>query len=176
MPINISELLNHTVGDFNDSFYTEYQGSSAILSENIFALSDSVHYIYRKLYNAWFEGFSKEKDVWILGNNFNDTSKIDARKSLKCGEYACYEKSLKNGKICTPGRLTHTLTPTRDALLNFVTRTRCTEKCRAAPTSSLICHESSKLKFDIPKFIVTRSTNPHFSAYRANKGQVFCYF
>ena len=115
MPINISELLNDTVEEFDGNFYTEYRGSSAILSENIFALSDSVHYIYRK---ALIEGFLKEKDVWILGANFNDTSKIDARKSLKCGEYSCYEKSLENGKICTPGRLIHTLTPTRDALLN----------------------------------------------------------
>ena len=119
MPMNISELLDETVlEEFNGTFYTEYLGSSAILSENIFAFSDSVHYIYRKLYDAYFEGLMKEKDVWILGANFNDTLKIDARKSLKCGEYSCYEKSLETGKICTPGRLTPTLTPTCDALLN----------------------------------------------------------
>ena len=122
MPINTSELLNgelsYHLEEFNGSFYTEYRGSSALLSENIFASSDSVYYIYKNHYDAWNKGNLKEEDVWILGANFYDTSKIHGRKGLKCGEYSCYEKSLKNGKICTPGRLIYTLTQPRKALLH----------------------------------------------------------
>ena len=143
MPLsfNISELLDDNVVDCNclddngddtpkyrgvvdGNFYTEYQGSSALLSENIFASKWSVYPIFIKFYDDWKyaddrkyyddsfsqslnHGFLNKTFVWILGANFNDTSKIDARKGLKCSEYSCYEKSLENGKICTPGRLTN---------------------------------------------------------------------
>ena len=109
---------------FNYSIYTEYRGSSALLSENIFPSKWSVYPIFIKFYDDWKyaddrkyyddsfsqslnHGFLNKTFVWILGANFNDTSKIDARKGLKCSEYSCYEKSLENGKICTPGRLTN---------------------------------------------------------------------
>ena len=71
----------------------------ALLSKNIFDSGESLHYIYRDIHDQ-----IEDIDVWILGANFNDTTKIDAKKSLKCGYYTCYEKSLENGKICKPGR------------------------------------------------------------------------
>ena len=101
MPINSSfaEFLSESLTNFNDHLYTKYSESLALLSKNIFDSGESLHYIYRDIHDQ-----IEDIDVWILGANFNDTTKIDAKKSLKCGYYTCYEKSLENGKICKPGR------------------------------------------------------------------------
>ena len=90
---------------FNKLLLPKYHGSPALYSEEIFASGLSVLGIYQFLKNYRLDiNSSDELDFWILGDNYNDTSRIDAEDGVNCGEMSCYEKSVENGKICKSGR------------------------------------------------------------------------
>ena len=87
------------------TFFTEYQGSPAILSEKISALGESVLEIYNRLgFYQFSSNVPEEKDFWILGADYNYISAMDGKNGVKCGASSCYEQSLRSGKICKPGR------------------------------------------------------------------------
>ena len=87
-----------------ETFFTEYHGSPAFLSEKISASSHSFLFVYSQL-NYWrdINNFPEEMDIWILGSSYNKPLRIDPEDNLKCGQLSCYEQSLKNGKICKSG-------------------------------------------------------------------------
>ena len=86
--------LSHT------EYLTEYQDIPAILSEKFYGVegAKSVHSTYLDFTTIY--GIT---DVWLLGADYDDILRIDAKRTIKCGEYSCYEKSLKESKIYKPG-------------------------------------------------------------------------
>ena len=86
------------------TFFTEYRGSPALLSEKISVSGESVLLIYLWLkYYEEVSNFPVKKDLWILGASYNYSLSIKAKDDVKYGEHSFYEQSLKTGKICKPG-------------------------------------------------------------------------
>ena len=78
--------------------FGEYLGLFAFLSEELDHLGKTVHQtIFEKLYSG--------EEIWLLGASYNTSSKLESKKSMKCGEDFCYKKSLNENKICVPGTL-----------------------------------------------------------------------
>ena len=97
--INRSTQSHPTNQSSFEEFLTEYHGSPALLSEKISASGESVSIIY-----YWLKYDRKVRNFWILGANYNETSRINVRDDVNCGTISCYEKSVNNGQICKPGR------------------------------------------------------------------------
>ena len=97
--INRSTQSHPTNQSSPEEFLTEYHGSPALLSEKISASGQSVYRIY-----YWLKYDRKVRNFWILGANYNETSRINVRDDVNCGTISCYEKSVKNGQICKSGR------------------------------------------------------------------------
>ena len=74
--------------------FTEYLSLPALLTEVAHAYADVRSFQYD--YEFYFD------DFWILGSNY-DFSTISPKQGMECGEYSCYEKSSREGKICQPG-------------------------------------------------------------------------
>lgn len=107
--LSIPSSIYRYLGESHQSFFTEYVDTSALLSENFFSSSRSVMYTAYELthspqllYAPWHDPV--KRDFWILGANFDEISRIDSKKGLKCGAKSCYEMSLESGKICKPGK------------------------------------------------------------------------
>ena len=103
--INRSTAIHSTNKSFPEEFLTEYHGSSALLSEKISASGQSVlDNYYRLIHYSQGSNFSGDLNFWILGANYNETSRINVKDDVNCGPISCYEESVKNGQICKPGR------------------------------------------------------------------------
>ena len=59
---------------------------------------------YTGRYDSRYDGIY-DSNLWILGANYNETSRIDVKDDVNCGASSCYEESVENGQICKPGRL-----------------------------------------------------------------------
>ena len=87
-----------------ESFFTEYHGSPALLSEKISASGESFLFIYKQL-KYWQEYYNiyEEMDFWILGASHKNPLRFYSKNDVECGGHSCYEQSLKSRKICKPG-------------------------------------------------------------------------
>ena len=116
-PRNKSKTLLKSFSRFwniDQSFFTEYRGSLALLSEK-FEESEEIGrpnehwgsksplaaYLWLKYYAEW-EKFPLKNGFWILGASYN-YSLINAIDDIKYGKHSFYEQSLKTGKICKRG-------------------------------------------------------------------------
>ena len=77
----------------------EYMGLPAVLSEEFDPLQIEGPLI------TIMNRHENEKEIWLLGASYNTTSKLESKKSIKCGNDFCYKKSLDENKICKPGTL-----------------------------------------------------------------------
>ena len=75
---------------------TDYRGHPSLLSEKMHSLGEVLS-SYLILFERYFG------DFWILGTDFYDLSKISSKQGVECGEFSCYEKSSREGKICKQG-------------------------------------------------------------------------
>ena len=93
-------FLPYELAESYQTFFTEYHGSPAFLSEMMPA-SLPFLFVYKDLkrYKEYYE----KMDFWILGASHNNPLKIDAKDDVECGGHSCYEHSLKSGKICKQG-------------------------------------------------------------------------
>ena len=108
-----SKSFGHTKQSSPKEFLTEYHGSPALCSEEIFASGQSVLSIYQRLNPDIVQATNffvvyNIIDFWILGANYNDTLRIDEEEGVYCGEISCYKKSVENGQICKSGRFAKT--------------------------------------------------------------------
>lgn len=101
---NRSKPLNIDIGDFDKIYLTNYHNVTAFLIENVITSEESLSNLYRKIWNL--EEFEQKIQTkkWFLGANNVDVSNINSKKKLRCGQYSCYEKSLREGKICKQGK------------------------------------------------------------------------
>ena len=75
--------------------FTEYLDLPTLLIEKAYAVGGSLMAVI----GSYETNFT---DFWILGNSYNVTN-ISAKQGIECGEYSCYDKSSREGKICQPG-------------------------------------------------------------------------
>lgn len=94
--INRTELFGkRTESDhFGPYIIGDYYGVPAFLSESV---SDNFTPLLFKYL------FSNNR-TWILGASYDRIGKFDAEDKSKCGRESCYRQSLKEKKICTPGK------------------------------------------------------------------------
>ena len=82
--------------------FTEYLSLPALLTEVAHASTEAFNSWYRNVRSFQYDYESYFDDFWILGSNY-DFSTISPKQGMECGEYSCYEKSSREGKICQPG-------------------------------------------------------------------------
>ena len=75
--------------------FTEYRGLPTLLIEKADAVGGSLMSVMSS-YGTYFT------DFWILGNSYN-VMNISAKQGIECGDYSCYDKSSREGKICQSG-------------------------------------------------------------------------
>ena len=80
------------------SFLGEYFDVPAILTGEL--SGSEVNSVYRA-YNL----ICSSNEKWFLGASYNRSLKNDLENEIQCGRESCYQKSLKEIKICKQGRL-----------------------------------------------------------------------
>ena len=94
---NESIYINYDMtNEFVNEYGIQYFDRPAILSEKVHAKGEEFNTVLRS-FNLFYT------DFWILGNSYNETLKIFSRRDKRCSEDSCYDKSLKEGRICHPG-------------------------------------------------------------------------
>ena len=80
--------------------FTEYRDLPTLLIDKAYAVDEPFMGIYMDSYMGIYLDYFSE--FWILGSNYN-VFNISAKHGIECGDYSCYEKSSREGKICQPG-------------------------------------------------------------------------
>ena len=75
--------------------FTEYHDLPALLIEKAYAVGRSLMAVISSYEYTL-------TDFWILGNSYYVTN-ISAKQGIECGDYSCYDKSSREGKICQQG-------------------------------------------------------------------------
>lgn len=97
-PFNYPDLEMFSI----ENYLTNYLNQTAFLSENIVASGASISSLTDTIL---FSELYKTGKIWYLGVNNVDSSKIYSKPNLKCGQYSCYEKSLRKKEICKQGKV-----------------------------------------------------------------------